>query len=103
MATSAQVNRLSPSPRVPVVKSGVSIKQIAVPHSEAAIANMGAALGLPEVMPQLASIARVHGPGVVRHREIQGAIDFEHGGLDGASAGGELPCALAPNDDVPTA
>ena len=51
-------------------------EQVVVPHAQAAIADVGAALGLPEVVPQLAAVARIHRPGVVRHGEVQRAIDL---------------------------
>src|SRR5438552_19126910 len=40
---------------------------------------MSPALRLPEVMPQHVTIASVHGPGVVRRREIKDPVYFENG------------------------
>src|SRR5712691_13269663 len=64
---------------------------------------MSAAPGLPEVVPEFAAVARVHRPRVVRHCEIESAIHFEHGGLDGASATGDVAGALAPDNDISSA
>ena len=73
--------------------------EIVVPHPEAAIGDVRAAPGLPVVMPHLAPVARVHRPGVVRHREVERAVDDEHRALDGATAAGdEVASAFAADD-----
>ena len=74
--------------------------QVVVPHAEAAIADVRAALGLPEVVPQLAAVARVHRPGVVRHGEVQRAVHLQHRALDGAAAGRDIARTFAADDQV---
>ncbi len=60
--------------------------QIVVPHAQPAIADVRAALRLPEVMPEFAPVARIYRPRVIGHREVQRAVHFQHGGLDRAAA-----------------
>ena len=56
---------------------------------------MSAAFGFPKEVPQLVPIARVYGPGIVRHGEVQNAIHLEHGGLDGAATDINVTRSLA--------
>src|SRR5207245_8616820 len=56
--------------------------EVVVPHAETAIADVGAALGLPEVVPEGAPVACVDRPGVVGSGEKECAIDGQHGGAD---------------------
>ncbi len=68
-----------------------------VPHAQAAVADVRAALGLPDVVPQLAAVARIHGPGVIGRGEIENAVDFQDRGANiGVAAG--LGRAFAAND-----
>src|SRR5207245_1126801 len=73
--------------------------EVVVPHGEAAIADVRAAARLPEVVPELAAVAGVDRPGIVGHGEVEGAVDLEHGGFDGAAAGREIAGAFAAGDD----
>ena len=68
-------------------------------HAEAAIADVGAALGLPEVVPELAAVARVHRPGVVGRGEVENAVDRENGRADvRTAAAARIRCAFAADD-----
>ena len=60
--------------------------EIAVPHAEAAIGDVRAAAGLPEVVPQLAAVARVDRPGVVGRRDVERAVHHQRRALDGDAA-----------------
>src|SRR3954470_13303473 len=51
--------------------------EIVLPHAEAARRDVRAAARLPEVVPELAAVAGVDGPGVVGCRQIQRAVDHE--------------------------
>src|SRR5204863_6588726 len=69
-------------------------------HAEAAVADVGAAPGLPEVMPEDVAVAGVDRPGVIGSGEIERAVDLENGGADvgvAASAAG-VARALAADD-----
>src|ERR1039457_6402624 len=74
-------------------------EQVAVPHSEAAIADMSAALGVPEVVPQFAAVASIHGPGIVGHGEVENPIHLERGGFDAAASHINVARSLAADDD----
>ena len=52
-------------------------EQVAVPHADATVPDVGAAACLPHVVPDLSAGAAVDRPGVVRRRHIQDAIDLE--------------------------
>src|SRR5262249_47946160 len=64
---------------------GFEIEPVAE-DADPAVADVGAALRLPGVMPDLAPRARVHGPHVIGEREVEYAVDLERGGLDAAGA-----------------
>ena len=74
-------------------------EEVVVPHPDAAIADVGAALGFPEVVPQLAAVARIHGPGVVRHREVENSVHLEYGGFDRAAARGKIARPFSADND----
>src|SRR5262249_48193194 len=75
-------------------------EEIVVPHGEPAVADVRAAPGLPVVVPELAAVARVHRPRVVRHGEVEGSVDREDGGLDRAAADRDIAWAFAADDYV---
>src|SRR6185312_3042754 len=56
-----------------VVIGSLKEQPIAI-HAHAAIADVNAARGLPEVMPQLAARPGVHGPGIIGSGEIEDAV-----------------------------
>ena len=75
-----------------------------VPDADAAVGDVGAAASAPEVVPELASVARIEGPGVVRRRHIDGAVDHERRALDGAvRRDGEVAFPFAAGDDASSA
>src|SRR5581483_2625906 len=76
------------------VAVGCFEKQPVAVHPESAVADMEPACRLPGEMPQLASAARVHSPGVIGSSEVQDAIDLERRGLD-------LDAAASPRRETP--
>ncbi len=74
--------------------------EVVVPHAHTAVADVGAPFGLPEIMPELAAVYGIHRPGVVRHGDVQDAVDFQRGGLDGAAAGRDIARTFAAGDDA---
>ena len=58
-------------------------EQGVVPHRRAATADVRAALRLPEVLPELAAVARVHRPDVVGRGDVEDAVHLEDRALDG--------------------
>ena len=74
-------------------------EQIVAPHAHAAIADVGAALRLPEVVPDLAAVARVDRPRVVGRREIEDAVDREDRASDVRRAAGDDVAAAFAADD----
>ena len=50
-----------------------------MPDPNAAIANMRAAPRLPDVMPQLMSVARIERPGVVGGSDVERSVDHKYG------------------------
>ena len=75
-------------------------EQVVVPHSQTAIADMRAAFGFPEVMPELVAIARVQRPSVIRHCEIQGAIDLKNGRFDRAAVNSDISWTFSSDNDL---
>ena len=73
-------------------------EQVAVPHRHAAIADVRAALGLPEVVPEFAPVDRVDRPGVIRHGDVQHAVHLEHRPLDRAAARWNVARPFAAHD-----
>ena len=70
--------------------------EIVAPHRDAAVADVRAALGLPEVVPDLPAVVRVERPDVVRRGDVQDAVDREHRALDlRRAADGDAAIALA--------
>ena len=53
-----------------------------VPHAEPAIADVGAAARLPDVVPDFVAVARIHRPGVVGSRDVNDAVDLQRGTFD---------------------
>ena len=72
--------------------------QIVVPHAEAAVADVRPATCFPVVVPQLASIARVHGPRVVGRREIEDAVHLQNRRADARAAAADLAGSFAADD-----
>ena len=52
------------------------------PHAEPAVADVRAALRLPEVVPQLVAVVRIERPGVVRRRHVEHAVHRQDRALD---------------------
>ena len=57
--------------------------QPALVHGNAAMSDVEALVGRIGVMPDLMSGARIHRPDVVRHGEVQNAVDQKRRGLQG--------------------
>src|SRR6185312_10822342 len=51
--------------------------EIVVPHAHAAVAGVGAATGLPVVVPEDRAVARIDRPGVIRRGHINHAIHHQ--------------------------
>src|SRR5689334_3251325 len=68
--------------------------EIVVPHGHPAVADMCAAFGLPEVMPEHAPVVCIDSPGIVGHGDVKRTAYFEDRGLDGASADRNVAGAL---------
>ena len=68
-----------------VVVGREEIQPVAV-HADAAVADVDAAPGPPEVVPQLAAGARVDRPDVVGRGEVQDAVHQQRRRLDGQAA-----------------
>ena len=63
-----------------IIVRRLHVQPVAV-HPQAAVADVRAAPGFPEVMPQLGAVARVDRPGIIRRRNIQNAVDLKNGAL----------------------
>ena len=64
------------------------------------VRDVGAALGLPEVVPELAAVARVDRPGVVRRGDVERAVHRQHRRLDrDRGADREVAGAFAADDE----
>ena len=75
-------------------------EEIVAPDGGAAVADVRAALRLPVVAPQLASVAGVHRPDVVGRGHIEDAVHLQDGALDlGVAPARELSGAFAADDD----
>ena len=73
--------------------------EIVVPHPHAAAADVGASLRLPVVVPELAAVARVDRPRIVRRRDVEHAADLQDRSLDvGVAASRELAAAFTADD-----
>src|ERR1022692_1944191 len=61
---------------------------------------MRTAFGLPEIMPERAAGARIHGPRVVGRREVEYSVDFQNRAGNARSCGsaGSRIGAFTPND-----
>ena len=57
-------------------------------HGNAAMADVSALVGRIGVMPDLMAGARIDRPDVVRHGEVQNAVDQKGRGLEGGRAAG---------------
>src|SRR5438046_520444 len=57
-------------------------KQIVVPDSNATITGVRTSASLPEVMPEQSSVARIHGPDVVRGSDIERIVEMHDRALD---------------------
>src|SRR5262249_12148147 len=76
-------------------------KEIVAPHAHTAVANMGAALRLPEVVPQLVAIVGVERPRVVGRCHVEDAVHAEDGTFDLRGPGdGDAAIDLAGNDTL---
>ena len=64
-------------------------------HAEAAIADVRAALGLPEVVPEVVAVARVDRPGVVGRGEVEDAVDLQNRRADVGVAAADRRVARA--------
>ena len=70
--------------------------EIVAPHRDAAVADVRAALRLPEVVPDLAAVVRVERPDVVGRRHVEDAVHRQHGALDlRRAADGDAAVAFA--------
>src|SRR5205823_2300907 len=56
-------------------------------NPRAAIADVDSTLGFPMEMPQLPAGSRIDGPGVIRHGEVQDAVDLQRSRFDLYSCG----------------
>ena len=72
--------------------------EIVIPHSETAVADMGPALGLPEVMPKLMAIAGINRPTIVWHGDVQSSVYLEHRPLHRATASRDISRTFASDD-----
>ncbi len=66
--------------------------QPVAPHAQAAVADVRAALGFPEVVPQFVAVASIDRPGVVRGGEVENAVDFEDRAANIGGCGRLRPC-----------
>src|SRR5205814_2348635 len=66
------------------------------PH--AAIAGVGAAAGLPVIMPEDRAIARVDGPGVIGRGHVDDAIDHQNAAAETRGAAGVEVALAEPAD-----
>src|SRR5947207_11487916 len=57
-------------------------EQIVVPDSHATIAGVRTAASPPEVMPELAAVARIDGPHMVCGSDVKGIVDIHDRALD---------------------
>ena len=57
-------------------------EQVVAPHADAAVADVRAALRLPEVVPDLAAVVGVERPDVVGRRDVEHAVDLQNRPLD---------------------
>src|SRR6185436_11218360 len=75
-------------------------EEIVVPHRRTAVADVGAPLGLPEVAPQLVTVARIERLDVVRRGDVENAVDHQDRALDArGAAAAEVLAAFAADDD----
>jgi hypothetical protein len=49
-----------------------------MPHAQAAVADVGAAAGLPDVVPKLAAGAGIDGPSVLGRRDVEHPFHLEN-------------------------
>ena len=56
--------------------------EVVLPHPEAAIRDVGAASRFPEVVPELAAVAGVERPGVVRSGHVERVVDEQRRAFD---------------------
>ena len=68
--------------------------EVVLPHPEAAVRDVGAASRFPEVVPELAAVAGVERPGVVRRGHIQRVVDEQRRAFD-RSVGRDRKVSLA--------
>src|SRR5262249_30885477 len=73
--------------------------EVVAPHSHTAIAGVGAATGLPVVMPENGAVARVDGPGVIGCGHVDHAIDHQDAATKpGGTARGQVAAAEPAGD-----
>ena len=91
-----------------VVVGGDEVQVVAV-HPDAAVADVDAALGAPEVVPDLAAGARVDRPHVIGRGEVEDAVHEQRRRLDvepeppalpAGGFSGPSPPTIAPLGDV---
>ena len=75
-------------------------EQVVVPQRRAAVADVCAALGLPEVLPEQSAVACVHRPHVVGRGDVQDAVDLQDGALDAGAEAAPTELAGAFPSDV---
>jgi hypothetical protein len=75
-------------------------QQRVVPDRSAPIADVQAAARLPEEVPQLATIAAVDGPDMIRRGGIENAVHLEHRAAHRGLAHREITLALATRGDI---
>ncbi len=73
--------------------------QVVLPETDTAVGDRRAALGLPEVVPQLAAITGVHRPRVVGRGHVERAVDHQRRALDVGWHGRQAVGAGAADDD----
>jgi len=72
--------------------------QIVAPHRRAAVADVRAALRLPEVVPQLVTVVGVERPHVVGRGDVQHVVHHQHGALHHRAADRDVARAFAAHD-----
>ena len=73
--------------------------EVVAPHADAAVADVRAAPGLPAVVPDLAAVAGVERPGVVRRGDVEDAAHLEDRTLDLRRPRRPRSVAFAADDD----
>src|SRR6202040_2611271 len=78
-------------------------EEVVAPHRDAAVADVRAALRLPEVVPDLLAVVRVERPDVVGGGDVEDAVHREHRALDlGGAADGDAAVAFTAGEGLRT-